>query len=136
MFRIDEQYVRKHLSRLDVQITSRLVEVADAATRVAQLANLVLHVAPECSFKHVPIETMTFDVGWRPLNSELDNLVLLPNTPFFDSKRDYPIGRHDWFGLDTTADWQLVLNEISSLLVQRWRSIQSVNDFNVLGGHI
>ena len=136
MFRVDERYVRKHLTRLDSQITGRLADIARTARHIPGLSRLVFHVAPEWAFKTLPVDTMTFSDTWQPLASELNDVPILPNIPFFEAALDYPIGRHDWIGVDTMPDWHLVLNEITLYLSKCWRDSQSLNSATVFVGHV
>ena len=136
MFRVDERYVRKHLARLDAQITGRLTGVAQAARHIRGLSHLVFHIAPEWAFKILPVDTMTFDDAWQPLASDFDDVPILPGIPFFEAEFDYPIGRHDWFGVDTMPDWHLVLNEIALYLSMRWRETQSLKIASVYVGYV
>lgn len=44
------------------------------------------------------------------------------DAPFLDADRDYPLGRHDLFGLDTTPDYQLVVDEIGLFFAEIWNA--------------
>jgi hypothetical protein len=86
----------------------------------------VFDVQAEYAFGRFPVELATFDAHGNVYECSLDGRKLLAGRTLLDPRDDYPLGRIDWFGADTTSDLELVERMIVEELRAHWPKLAGV----------
>ena len=135
--RVNQRMIHDRLRLHESRLRDRLVEIAQASTTIPKLGFLVLDVTPEFAFEQFPVSIFAFTEHQHQLDCELNGTSLLDGVPLLDAKYEYPLGRHDWIGADTTPDFDLVLRSVVDFLCQQWQSCKYGNaNVNAYAGNV
>jgi hypothetical protein len=119
---ITEEYVLHHLALLERDLAARLSWVVSQLRERPEVVYLIFNISAEFAFAKVPITVCTYDGDRREYDCPVHvlDLLLLPGVPLLDPRDDYPLGRADWIGFDTTPDLELVQQAIARRLQALW----------------
>jgi hypothetical protein len=117
---VTEEYLLRHLALIERDLAARLSWVVSQLRERPEVVYLVFDISAELAFSEVPINVCTYDGDRREYNCPVHALDLLPGVPLLDPRDDYPLGRVDWLGFDTTPDLELVQQAIARRLQALW----------------
>ncbi|WAS94160.1 hypothetical protein [Nannocystis punicea] len=107
-------------------LQAELHAIATALRALPEVALVVFDVQAEYAFSSFPVEVFTFDAHGTDYECSLDGRRLLAGRTLLDPRDDYPLGRIDWFGADTTSDLELVERMIVEELRAQWPKLTGV----------
>ena len=84
---------------------------------------VLFRVDPTAAFMSAGIEVIFYGDPDVVDHHPEDSKPLAPNAPsLLPADRDFPIGRHDLCGLNTTGEFQEVVDTVSSVLQELWNA--------------
>jgi hypothetical protein len=122
MRRITAGYVRERLRILEPKLLERIGAIKHVSVAIGNLAYIVLDVSPDTAFDRFPVTVATYDSDKHELDSPIHCTTLLEDAVFLAPALEYPIGRVDWIGQDTTPDFSLILDEVVAFVREIWNS--------------